>query len=109
MANNLDLDYYDYSNILTTYTDGDGYEFFNLMNSINIEGDIDASLYIYDIADSFSDVYNLSKKYYGTHKLWWIILLVNKIQNPFEINAGQKVKILNNSSVSQILSQINSM
>lgn len=109
MSNNLNLDYYDYANILSTYVDGDGYEFFNLMNSINIDGELDASLYIYDVAHSFTSIYDLSKKYYGTHKLWWIILVANNIQNPFEIKEGQRLKILNNSAVSEILSRINSI
>lgn len=103
----LTLDYYDYANIFNTYSDEDGYEFFNLMNSINISGEIDPSLYTYDVAHSFSDVYNLSKKYYGTHKLWWLILLTNDIKNPFSITAGQRLKILINSAASEILSQIN--
>lgn len=107
MPNNLNLDYYDYANIFSTYVDENGYEFFNLSNTINIDGDIDPSVYIYDVAHSFCDVYHLSKKYYGTHKLWWIILLINNIKNPFEIKSGQRMKILNNVSVSQILSQIN--
>lgn len=103
----LNLDYYDYANIFTTYFDKDGFEFFNLMNSVTINGEIDPSLYFYVNAHSFTDVYNLSKKHYGTHKLWWLILVANDIKNPFDIKSGQRLKILTNSAASEILSQIN--
>lgn len=102
-----DLNTYDYANIFSVYTDEDGYEFFNLLNAINIEGEIDPSLYSYDIAHDFRSVYDLSKKYYGTPRLWWIILIGNNIKNPFDIKEGTRVKILNTAVVTQIVSQIN--
>jgi hypothetical protein len=98
---------YDYANIFTTYVDENGFAFLNLLNSVNIEGDIDPSLYDYDIANSFYSCYELSNKYYKTPSLWWIILVCNNIQNPFEIKSGQRLKILKSSVVSNVLSQIN--
>lgn len=102
-----DLNVYDYANIFNTYTDEEGYEFFNFMNSITINGEIDASLYVFDVANSFTSLYDLSKKYYGTPKLWWTILLANNINNPFDIQSGQRVKVLKTTVVSNIVSQIN--
>jgi hypothetical protein len=102
-----ELNIYDYANIFSTYTNEEGYEFFNLMNSITIDGEIDASLYVYDVADSFTSWYELSKKYYGTPKLWWAILLANNLNNPFDVQNGQRVKVLKTTVVSNIVSQIN--
>jgi hypothetical protein len=102
-----ELNAYDYANIFNTYTNEEGYEFFNFMNSITIDGDIDSSLYVMDIADSFTSWYELSRKYYGTPKLWWTILLANKITNPFDVQSGQRVKVLKSVVVSNIVSQIN--
>ena len=101
------LNMYDYANIFNTYEDENGLTFFNLMNSLNIEGEIDASLYTYDLAYSFTSWYELSNKHYGTPRLWWIILLANNVKNPFEIPAGLKVKILKGAVVTEIVSQIN--
>lgn len=102
-----ELNSYDYSNIFKTYTDENGYSFFNLLNAINIEGEIDPSLYSLDIVYDFRSIYELSTKHYGTPRLWWIILVGNNIKNPFEIKEGTRVKILNPSVVTQIVSQIN--
>lgn len=102
-----DLNAYDYANIFNTYTDEEGYEFFNFMNSINIDGDIDPSLYVMDVVESFTSWYELSRKYYDTPRLWWTILLANNITNPFDVQSGQRVKVLKSSVVSNIVSQIN--
>ena len=101
------LNSYDYANIFNTYQTSEGYEFYNLMNSINIEGELDASLYTFDFVYDFRSWYELSNKYYGTPRLWWIILVANNITNPFSITNGQKVKILKPFAVTQIVSQIN--
>lgn len=105
MSQNLNS--YDYANIFNTYTTSEGYEFYNLVNAINIEGDIDPTLYDYDVAYDFRSWYDLSNKYYGTPRLWWIILIANKKQNPFDVISGERVKILKSPAVTQIVSQIN--
>jgi hypothetical protein len=102
-----ELNPYDYANIFSTYMDEDGYEFYNLLNSINIEGVIDKSLYTMDTVHSFVDWYSLSFKHYGTTRLWWIILVANNIKNPFDITVGNRVKILKKEVVSEVLNQIN--
>jgi len=105
MATNLDM--YDYANIFNTYVDDDNFEYFNLLNGLYIENDIDASLYTTDYVHNLTSWYELSKKYYGTTKLWWIILVANNIRNPIDVKAGTSVKILKSSVVSEIISQIN--
>lgn len=99
--------YYDYSNIFNLYTDKDGFEYYNLYNKINIEGELDKSLYDTTHISSFTEWYDISYRYYGTVKLWWVALVANQITNPFEITPGQPIKILKKEVVSEILSQIN--
>ena len=105
----MELDYYDYAKIFNIYEDADGIKFLNLMNSLNIDGPIDPQLYTLDIAHSFHSVYELSTKYYKTPKLWWTILLANNIKNPFEIQSGQRVKVLKISAISEIINQLNNL
>lgn len=100
------LNPYDYANIFKTYEDKDGATFFNFLNSITIEGEIDASLYTWDFAYSFTSWYELSTKHYGTPRLWWIILLANNIKNPFEVSSSTRVKILKSNAVSEIVSML---
>jgi hypothetical protein len=106
---NADLNPYDYANIFTIYEDESGQMYFNLINDLSIEGDIDPSLYneiFYNQNDSW---YDLSNRYYGTTRLWWTILVANNIINPFkDVKTGDRLKILKKEVISDILAQINS-
>lgn len=101
------LNTYDYANIFSTYFDENGYEFFNFSNGINISGELDGSLYEYDLVYDFTSWYEISNKHYGTPRLWWITLVANQINNPFDVTPGTRVKILKPQVVSQIVSMIN--
>jgi hypothetical protein len=101
------LHQFDLANIFPVYTDEDGIEFYNLFHSINIEGDIDPTLYTTHIWTGTDNFYHLSYKYYNTTRLWWTILTANNIVNPFaDIPAGTPLKILKQPVISQILSQM---
>lgn len=107
MDNNLNT--YDMANIFNQYTDEDGFEYFNLANSINI-ADIDSSLYDEIFLNEVDTWYDLSYRYYGTTRLWWIILVANNIQDAFaEAVSGKKIKILKKEAVSEVLNQINNL
>jgi len=101
------MDLYDYSNIFSIYENSEGFSFYDLSTNINIDGELDRSLYFDDNIYHFSDWYSLSYKYYGTVKLWWTILVANKIHDPFDFVSGQKIKVLKKEAVSELLSQIN--
>ncbi len=101
------LNLYDFANIFNAYEDDDGYQFFNLYNTIVIDGEIDSVLYTEEYFNESDNWFALSQKHYGTHRLFWTILLANNIINPFEdIPAGTKIKILNSSVISNILGQM---
>ena len=93
------------ASIFSAYKDDDGTILYNLYNSVNIEGDIDPSLYTEIYMTDSDDWYTLSHKYYNTTYLWWIILVANKIVNPLEPYIG-KLKILKSGVVSEILNQM---
>jgi hypothetical protein len=98
---------YDMANIFNVYDD-DGVLFFNFNNTINLESDIDRTLYTEHLYNLSDDWYSLSQKYYGTSRLWWTILIANNIVNPFDdIQPGTKMKILKGSVISEIISQMN--
>lgn len=101
------LNLYDLANIFNTYEDVDGIQFYNLYNSIKIDGDIDPSLYDEIYFSQVDTWVELSQKHYGTTYLWWVILVANNINNPLEeITPGTRIKILKPNVVSQILSQL---
>lgn len=102
------LHQFDMANIFPVYEDQDGLQFYNLFQSINIEGDIDPTLYTEHPWSGTDNFYHLSYKYYNTTRLWWVILTANNIINPFDdIAPGTKLKILKQPVISQILSQMN--
>ncbi len=101
------LHQFDFANIFNVYEDSDGFLFYNLFESINIEGDIDPNLYTEHIWSGDDNFYSLSHKYYNSTRLWWVILTANQIINPFdEITPGTKLMILKQPVVSQILSKM---
>jgi len=102
------LNSYDYANIFTVLEDGDGYSYYNLLSNLVIEGDIDDNLYTTVFYNESESWYSLSYKHYGTTRLWWVILLANNINNPFEeVKTGDKIKILRKEIVSEIISNLN--
>ena len=109
LLNNMaQLNLYDYANIFTTYVDADGYSYYDLINNLVIEGDIDSTLYDEIFYNEDVSWYDLSNIYYGTTRLWWVILIANNIINPFEdVKTGSRIKILKSTVVSEILSNIN--
>lgn len=104
------LNQYDFANIFNIYTDENGFQFYNIFNTINIDGHIDPSLYTTHIWSGTDNFYALSNQYYSTVRLWWTILIANNIVNPFDdIIPGKPIKILNQSVITVILGQINAL
>jgi len=101
------LNIYDYANIFSTFTDEDGYKYFDLLNNLVIQGEIDSVLYSEIFYNENTSWYDLSYKYYGTTRLWWTILIANNIINPFDVKTGERIKILRKEVISEILSNIN--
>ena len=50
---------------------------------------------------------NASYQHYGTPNLWWVLCIMNNVENPFEeINPGQDVKILRNTYIYQLIKEM---
>ena len=96
------------ASIFSAYKDANDITLYNLYNSVNIDGEIDPSLYTEIYITESDDWYTLSNKYYDTTYLWWVILVVNKIDNPLEPYVG-KLKILDGRVVSEILNQMSTV
>ena len=104
----ITLNPYDYANIFTLYEDDSDQLYFNLINDLSIDGDIDPALYDEIFYNQEENWYDLSYRYYGTTRLWWAILIANNIINPFQdAKTGDRIKILKKEAISEILSQIN--
>jgi hypothetical protein len=104
------LSSYNMASIFNYYRDIEGFEFFNILKRINLNIDR------YDDKEVFSeylilpsDTYTkISNFYYGTIELWWLICLVNKINNPFKKpDPGFKLYLLRPQYALRVIDSIN--
>lgn len=102
----VNIKYTRYENIFQV-AKNDNYYFYNILKKVNIPDDIDSRLFDEVIVTTNIPYTTLSQQYHGTQDLWWLICLVNKIQNPItNIKAGTKLKILTNDAVNRVLAAI---
>jgi hypothetical protein len=106
-----DVENISYENFFKIHIYNDEFTFFNLLKKINIltnTNDIDPVYFITYNMDVDIPWVVLSYKIYGTLNLWWLLCLVNNIQdatkNP---ELGSKVKAIKPQYVNTIISQIN--
>lgn len=103
------IDMYQMSSLFNLYEDDDGMSFYNLLKRININVDNfdDQEVFIpYNITpgDSFT---LLAHKFYGNLKLWWVICLLNKIDNPFKrLEIGKRIYLLQPSYMASLLNNL---
>jgi hypothetical protein len=99
---------YHYENIFNVYKTGDGFYGYNVLKTVIIPEDLDPAVYDIVLIDRQMSWTNLSFLEYGTIKLWWLICLANRIQNPVQFpSAGMRIKVIKKDFVGQILKQIN--
>jgi hypothetical protein len=102
------LSVYRFENFLNTYTDENGYNFYNLLRSINIFPAEDSSIedeYFVELNDTWLLI---SYKYYGTIYLWWLVCEYNRIDNPTNTpEPGTKIKLLKRDLVWNVISYLN--
>ena len=95
-----------FENIFTMHKDGD-YHFYNILKTINFSKDLkDEFYYNYRVRSNVAYT-TLSFKFYNTINLWWLIVLLNNINNPVEfIKPGTVLKVLKQQYVSGLLNTI---
>ena len=100
------LEDFNFENIFKVYKDGDFY-FYNLLKTVNFPKNLDTSYYENYKVKGNMPLTALSYKFYGTIKLWWLIILVNQINNPVRfIKPGKTLKIIKPAFVGDILQSI---
>jgi len=98
-----------YENIFRMYTTNDNQYFYNLLNNVCLPVDISPS-YFYVVKISRKTAWTvISYNEYKTMNLWWLICIVNNIQNPIDYPVpGTQLKIIYPQYVKTILDEINS-
>lgn len=106
-----DIETVSYENFFKLHLVNNEFAFFNLLKKINIltnTNDVDPSFFITYNIDVDVPWVLLSYKVYGTLNLWWLLCLVNNIQDATKNPAlGTQIKAIKPQFVASIVNQIN--
>jgi LysM repeat protein len=97
-----------YENIFQVFQDEDDRYYYNLLETINFPENLPPGFFsTYNVQPG--DTYPfISYKLYKTIHMWWVICLVNKINNPTSpLTAGTPLKVPTLNIVREIIRQIN--
>lgn len=102
------LELYRYENIFKVYQTGDkNFYFYNIIKNINVPSDINNEIFTLITLQENTPLPTLSYQLYGTTYLWWLICVLNNIQNPFDPNnSGKKLKVLKRQYLKTVLNSI---
>jgi hypothetical protein len=97
-----------YESIFKLYRDGTHYTY-NILQQVSIPDDIDP-LMVQEITITSEMPYSvLSYNVYGSIQQWWLICLVNNIDDPTKmLPTGTKIKVIKPQFVGQVLGMIKS-
>ena len=96
-----------YENIFKMYDLKTGQYYYNLLRSIHFPENIDNTQITYITVKQTLPWTAISFNVYKTIELWWLICLLNKIDNPIKAPAiGTVIKVLNPYAVKNVLNEI---
>jgi hypothetical protein len=103
-----DLELYRYENIFKVYETGDkNFFYYNILKKIKIPDNLNTTFFDYIVLNNNVPLTTISYEIYGTTYLWWLLLLVNKIDNPVKsLPVGKKIKFIKNKFLKDVLDSI---
>lgn len=98
-----------YENIFNVYLDENSKYYYNLLQNIVLPDNLPDGLFTDYIVKPQDTLPFISYKVFGTINMWWVLCLVNKINNPtIKLEPGTTLKVLNNNTIRLLLQEINS-
>ena len=102
-----DLELYRYENIFKVYERGDeNFFYYNILKKIKLPDDINEDVFDKVKYTNALPLTTLSYRIYGTTYLWWLIMIVNKIQNPQKIESGATIRFIKKPFLKIVLQSI---
>jgi hypothetical protein len=96
-----------YENIFRMYATEQHQYYYNLLKGLYIDGEVDTTKIFYMPVKEFLPWSTISYNAYGTIELWWLIALINNIDNPIKTPAiGTVLKVVRPEYLPQILAEI---
>ena len=89
-------------------TETNGYYFYNILKTVRlVVDDLDEKYYFKFNVNRIIPYTSLSYIFYDTIDLWWLICVINNIDNPVEfIDPGTTIKVIKKQHVSTVVSAI---
>lgn len=89
-------------------TEDNGYYFYNLARTVRINpDDIDIKYYYFHRVNKSAPYTVLSHQLYGSINLWWLICIINNIDNPVEfLEPGSTIRVIKQQYLATVLSSI---
>lgn len=100
-----------YENIFhVNQTEENGYYFYNILRTVRLTStDLDEKFYFKFNVNRIMPYTALSYNFYGTTDLWWLICVINNIDNPIEfIEPGTTILMIKKQHISTVISAIKS-
>lgn len=116
--NNIDelpeLETYRYENIFKVYetqdlgiSQGENFFIYNIIKKIEIPETLDNSFFDFFTLNKNIPLTTISYQIYSTTYLWWLIMIVNKILNPYkELPVGKKIRYIKPEYVKIVIDAI---
>ena len=102
------LNIYRYEKIFKLYQTDNNQYFYNIIQSIFLPDKLDKRALFYITVQQQQPWTTISYNVYKTIELWWLILLTNKIYNPFELpSVGTVIAVIKPEYIPDILKEIN--
>ena len=110
--NNIDelpeLELYRYENIFKVYKAGSkDFFYYNILKKITLPDDLNNTYFDFIVLNKNTPLTTISYEIYGTTYLWWLILVVNKIDNPVKsLPVGKKIRFIKNKFIKDVIDNI---
>ena len=100
------LNSYNYAHAFNVYNE-DGFYYYNLLKNIQFPDDLAPNTYQLVRPRPGELLPQISYRVYKQTELWWIIALINKINNPLEpLNVETPLKVMQSGYILNILNTI---
>lgn len=94
-------------NIFTTTKNNNYYYYYNILSKITIPDTTSNTVYQLYKVDKLLPLTTISYNIYNTIHLWWLIVTINKIQNPVKLIApGSILKILRQEYINNVINKL---
>ena len=105
-----DLELFRYENLFKIYQTGkNNFYYYNILKKIKLPDDLNNNFFDFIVLKKETPLTTISYEIYKTTYLWWLILVVNNIENPVKnLPTGKKLRFIKNEYIKDVMDSITS-